>query len=171
MATDYDKFIIHPAHADGHDWDEFIEALERWDLEKSGHPKTGWSQILHPRTTLYRSKDEGPFDIVMVELTWIGDGTFGPFKKDRQYIKSNCSTCGRAMVGSGECNYCERDRGRRSSASRSRLYRRRHGIVQDQFSETCPVCGKVFLPKRSTARFCSTTCRVKAHRTKLTTSS
>ena len=83
MATNYDKFIIHPAYADGHDWDEFIEALERAGLEKSGHPKICWSQILHPRTTLFRSKDEGPFDIVTVELTWIGDGTDGPFKKDR----------------------------------------------------------------------------------------
>ena len=171
MATRYDKLIIDPAHADGHDWDEFIEALERAGLEKSGHPKLGWSQILHPRTTLYRSKDEGPFDIVMVELTWIGDGTFGPFKKDRRYIKSNCSTCGRAMVGGGECNYCERDRRRQQSAMRSRRYRYRHGIVQLRSFQSCPVCGKEFLPKRSTARFCSTTCRVKAHRTKLTTSS
>ena len=82
MATNYDKFIIHPAYADGHNWDEFIEALERAGLEKSGHPKICWSQILHPRSTLFRSKDEGPFDIVTVELTWIGDETDGPFKKD-----------------------------------------------------------------------------------------
>ena len=59
MATKYDKFIIHPAYADGHDWDEIIEALERAGIEKSGHPKICWSQILHPRTTLFRSKDEG----------------------------------------------------------------------------------------------------------------
>jgi len=163
MATNYDKFIIHPAYADGHDWDEFIEALERAGLEKSGHPKMCWSQILHPRTTLFRSKDEGPFDIVTVELTWIGDGTDGPFKKDRHYIKSNCSTCGRGMVGGGECNHCVRDRRRRQSAMRSRFYRRRHGIVKDRFLETCPVYGKEFRPKRSTALFCSTTCRVKAH--------
>ena len=77
MATHYDKFIIHPAHATGHDWDEFMAALERWDLEKSGHPKTGWTQILHPRTKLWRSKDEGPLDTVTVELTWIGDGIRG----------------------------------------------------------------------------------------------
>ena len=94
MATNYDKFIIHPAYADGHDWDEFIRALERAGIEKSGHPKMCWSQILHPRTTLFRSKDGGPFDIVTVELTWIGDGTLGPFKKDRRYFKSSCSSCG-----------------------------------------------------------------------------
>ena len=164
MATNYDKFIIHPAYDDGHDWDEFIEALERAGLEKSGHPKICWSQILHPRTTLFRSKDEGPFDIVTVELTWIGDGTDGPFKKDRHYIKSNCSTCGRGTVRGGVCNHCVRDRRRRQSPSRSSLYRRRHGIVKDRFLETCPVCGKEFRPKRSTARFFSTTCRVKNHR-------
>ena len=164
MATHYDKFIIHPAHATGHDWDEFMAALERWDLEKSGHPKTGWTQILHPRTTLWRSKDEGPLDTVTVELTWIGDGVRGSWKQDRRYCKSNCSTCGRAMVGGGECNYCVRDRRRRQSAMSSRFYRRRHGIVKDRFLVTCPVCGKEFRPKRSTARFCSTTCRVKAHR-------
>ncbi|CRY92880.1 hypothetical protein SynWH8103_02166 [Synechococcus sp. WH 8103] len=54
---------------------------------------------------------------------------------------------------------------------RSRRYRYRHGIVQLRSFQSCPVCGKEFRPKRSTARFCSTTCRVKAHRTKLTTSS
>ena len=38
MATRYDKLIIHPAHADGHDWDEFIEALEKDGLEKDESP-------------------------------------------------------------------------------------------------------------------------------------
>jgi len=56
MPPHYDKSIIHPAHATGHDCDEFMAALERWDLEKSGQPKTGWTQILHPRTTLLAVK-------------------------------------------------------------------------------------------------------------------
>ena len=168
MATRNDKFSIHPGYARGHDWDEFIEALEEAGLEKDESP-FGWSQILHPRATLWRSKDEGPFDIVTVELTWIGDGTDGPFKKDRHYIKSNCSTCGRGMVGGDECNYCVRDRRRQQSAMRSRFYRRRHGIVKDRFLETCPVCGKEFRPKRSTGRLCSTTCRAKAHRDNIRT--
>ena len=87
MTTNYDKFIIHPAYADGHDWDEFIEALEEAGLEKDESP-FGWSQILHPRTTLWRSKDEGPFDIVTVELTHTGQSIFGPFKDHRRFIKT-----------------------------------------------------------------------------------
>lgn len=46
-----------------------------------------------------------------MELIWIGDETDGPLKKDRHYIKSNCSTCGRDMVGGGEYNYYVRNRG------------------------------------------------------------
>jgi len=167
MATNYDKFIFRPVHAFGHDWDEFIEALEKSDLEKDESPD-GWSQILHPRTTLFRSKHEGPFDIVTVELTWSGDGKYGPWQRDLRFRKAKCRTCGRAMVVNNtvECNYCERDRRRQLSAARSRRYRYRHGIVQLRSFQSCPVCGKEFLPKRSTARFCSTTCRVKDHRLK-----
>ena len=169
MATRNDKFSIHPGYACGHDWNEFIEALEKAGLEKDESP-FGWSQILHPRTTLWRSKDEGPYDIVTVELTHIGQSIFGPFKDHRRFIKTECSRCGRAMVADdGVCRYCKRDAQRRQSATRSRLYRRRHGIVKDRFLDTCPVCGKEFRPKRSTARFCSTTCRVKAHRDNIRT--
>jgi hypothetical protein len=30
----------------------------------------------------------------------------------------------------------------------------------------CPVCGEPFTPSRSDARYCSTTCRVRAHRSR-----
>jgi len=164
MATRNEKFSIHPGYACGHDWDEFIEALEEAGLEKDESP-FGWSQFLHPRTTLFRSKDEGPLDIVTVELTHIGQSIFGPFEHHRRFIKTECSRCGRAMVADdGVCSYCKRDAQRRQSARRSRRYRYRHGIVQLRSFQSCPVCGKEFLPKRSTARFCSTTCRVKNHR-------
>ena len=166
MATKNDKFHIHPAYAHGHDWEEFIEALEIAGLEKSESP-FGWSQILHPRTTLFRSKDEGPLDIVTVELTHTGQSLFGPIERHRRYVKTKCPTCGRAMVAGGdECNYCERHSKRRQAADRSRRYRQRHGLVKHLPIQQCAQCGWLFEPKRSTARFCSTTCRVKAHRIK-----
>ena len=33
--------------------------------------------------------------------------------------------------------------------------------------KTCEQCGRVFEAKRSTARFCSSSCRIKAHRAKV----
>ncbi len=89
MATRNDKFSIHPGYACGHDWDEFIEALEEAGLEKDESP-FGWSQILHPRTTLWRSEGEGPFDIVTVELTHTGQSIFGPFEHHCRFRKTEC---------------------------------------------------------------------------------
>ena len=76
MTTHDDKFHIHPGLPDGHDWDEFIEALEEFGLEKRTTPDGSWLQFLHPRTTLWRSKDGGPFNIITIELTLIGVGGF-----------------------------------------------------------------------------------------------
>ena len=171
MTTHDDKFLIHPGYPVGHQpiaryWDEFIEALEEFGLEKRTTPSGRWSQILCPRTTLHSSRHLGrPFNIITVELTDIGGGRFGPYQERRRYFKTKCPTCGRAMVaGLDECFYCERHRRQRKGAERSRRYRYRHGIVLEPSFKSCPVCGKEFLPKRSTARFCSTTCWVTAHR-------
>ena len=175
MATKNDKFHIHPAYAHGHDWEEFIEALIEEGLEKHDH-QFGWRQIVQPRTTLWRSKEDGPFDIISVELTTANSSIFGLEETQRRYLKVKCRECGRAMVqGKGAvyktvptdiCTYCERDHQRSFARNRSRRYRQRHGLVKHLPIQQCAQCGWLFEPKRSTARFCSTTCRVKAHRIK-----
>ena len=58
-----------------------------------------------------------------------------------------------------ERRYNERNDYRRDWMRRHRAERRTRPSVRK-----CPQCGKEFQPKRSDARFCSTTCRVKAHR-------
>ena len=166
MATRNDKFSIHPGYADGDDWEEFLDALVEFGLDKQS-TQFSWSQISNPRTETWRVREDGPIHIAVV-FTLSGSSLLGPYQDEKRFFKRTCKTCGRAMVGGyDDCRYCRRDRARRQSAHRSRLYRHRHGIVQRQFSATCPVCGKEFRPKRSTARFCSTTCRVKAHSNKV----
>ena len=140
MATRNDKFSIHPGYACGHDWDEFIEALEEAGLEKDESP-FGWSQILHPRTTLWRSKDEGPFDIVTVELTHTAVD-IRPFEHHCRLRKTECHgagapwwrTEGFADIANGATND--------GSPQRAHVSTGAHGIVKDRFLETCPVCGK-----------------------------
>jgi len=72
---------------------------------------------------------------------------------------SRCQGCGRFFyltdVRRTTCNGC------RAKAEREKK-RRQRGT--DLSARACQHCGATFTPKRSTARFCSTRCRVAAHR-------
>jgi predicted nucleic acid-binding Zn ribbon protein len=81
--------------------------------------------------------------------------------------KWTCLTCGHSFAdGRDICNHCELDRQRKLHRQYSQDYRIRHGLVNPRFSATCDHCGVTFRPKRSTRRFCSSSCRLKAHRLK-----
>jgi hypothetical protein len=56
------------------------------------------------------------------------------------------------------CDDCQRLERNWKNAERRRL---------SPESRTCAQCGETFAPKRSDARFCSTRCRVAAHRARL----
>ena len=164
MAIRNDKIHIWPGNPEGHDWNDFLDALAEKGLERSDSELGFWTQIVEPRSTITSPEDLFP-NRLLVQFTMIGHGLLGPWKRNVIAWHSNCKSCGREMVGgTDECRHCKRDRVRRQNAARSRQYRYRAGLVKRRFLETCPVCGKEFRPKRSTARFCSTTCRVKAHR-------
>jgi len=164
MATRNDKIHVWPGRPEGHDWNDFLDALAEMGLERSESELGFWTELVEPRSTITSPEDSIPNRLV-VQFGMVGFGLMGPWKRTVMAWHSNCKACGREMVGGTDfCQYCERDRKRRLSADRSRRYRWRSGQVKRRFLETCPVCGKEFRPKRSTARFCSTTCRVKNHR-------
>ena len=168
MANQNDKFTIDPRYAYGHDWEEFLDALVEFGLDKHT-TQYSWSQISNPRTETWRIREDGPVYIA-VAFNLSGVSLLGPEQSKMRFFKQQCRTCGRAMVGGhDDCRYCRRDHERKQSADRSRRYRQRHGLVKHLPIQQCAQCGWLFEPKRSTARFCSSTCRVKAHRIKVTT--
>jgi hypothetical protein len=76
-----------------------------------------------------------------------------------------CPVCQSWFIGHRRTGFCSGDcrqqhRRQQNTATVQRLrQRRRDSIWQD-----CAHCSAEFTPKRSTARFCSTACRVAAHR-------
>ena len=164
MATRNDKIHVWPGTPCGHDWNDFLAALAEMGLERSENELGFWTQIVEPRSTITSPEDLWPNQLI-VEFGMAGYGLMGPWERTVRAWHSNCKSCGREMVsGTDICKHCKRDRVRQMNAARSRRYRYRAGLVKHRFIETCPVCGKEFRPKRSTARFCSSRCRVASHR-------
>jgi hypothetical protein len=97
---------------------------------------------------------------------------------------SGSPTCLRRCAGCGvkvrlsiyaPCRYCRECAARRKAEANRRAQRRRRywekrvrhkaaGLVEGTLA--CAHCGKRFRPQRSSARYCSTRCRVAAHRHK-----
>jgi hypothetical protein len=85
-----------------------------------------------------------------------------------------CGCCGRATADKIEtgtrrnCRPCQMEYDRAMQRAYTALWRIRKygesGIPSRVFTKECNHCGSVFQPKRSTAQFCSTKCRVAAHR-------
>jgi hypothetical protein len=66
------------------------------------------------------------------------------------------------------CQQCVRLEEQRQRRERHRLAMRRwRGSDVPHDDRSCPQCGSIFTPERSTAHYCSTRCRVAAHRAKL----
>jgi hypothetical protein len=62
---------------------------------------------------------------------------------------------------STRCDHCEPGHRRKLAAASAR---KRRAAAAAQRSAICQHCGITFTPQRSTARFCSTVCRVASHR-------
>ena len=60
------------------------------------------------------------------------------------------------------CNICQAEHLRQLKVESDRRYRAKRATPKPE--QPCAHCGEMFTPKRSTARFCSTKCRVAAHR-------
>ena len=80
-------------------------------------------------------------------------------------IKGTCQSCGAETVDNPkQCNACKLDDRRRWNRINARKSRRRTGKVTTPAVIFCRHCGKAFEPQRSTAKYCSSHCRVTAHR-------
>ena len=103
---------------------------------------------------------------------WEGNGFAGPATvKTFDIWHQPCPCCdevmlrltkpGAAPFGRSVCLPCKADRKRSTDTARKR--RQRAAAAPDP-ATTCAHCGETFTRKRSTAQFCSTRCRVAAHR-------
>lgn len=107
-------------------------------------------------------------------LTWIvyGKALDGPYESIRVTRRTTCPHCGHeaaSLPSTGNllqrvCRNCRLDHQRAMDRLAARRRRRRSGEVVDRSEASCAHCGNPFTPKRSTATFCSTKCRVGAHR-------
>jgi hypothetical protein len=94
-----------------------------------------------------------------------------------------CSDCGEEELMLPRAKYCKECRERRAAESNRTNQRRRRkretnrrqlaaghlrrtGYFLMRLPIACAGCGQAFTPKRSTGRYCSTRCRVAAHRAK-----
>ena len=64
------------------------------------------------------------------------------------------------------CYTCNKVHQRWTSKNRSWAYRRRSGLVPAIPDKKCLQCNKTFIPARSSAKFCSSKCRLQCHRAK-----
>lgn len=88
----------------------------------------------------------------------------------------SCQSCGEQMLRdphreswqADHCQRCLREWKRESNRKSAKSYREsnKHKTAVVHQPIACTVCGALFTPKRSTAKFCSGKCRVAAHRQK-----
>jgi hypothetical protein len=83
--------------------------------------------------------------------------------------KHDCPLCGATVAGliaGRTCAACNIERTLERNRANARSWRQRKGLIKRPDEQQCPHCLETFTPKRSTAQFCSTRCRVAAHRGK-----
>jgi ferredoxin len=154
-AKDPDHYMIQPYIFNPHGcrWDDLRNHL----IQLSQHP-TDREWVLDFK--------EGVTKCGARFMTWSAGHRNG-FQRSATVVQKTCLTCGHFFAGGQRiCNHCELDWQRKLHRQYSQDYRIRHGLVNPRFSATCDHCGVTFRPKRSTRRFCSSSCRLKAHRLK-----
>ena len=144
----------------------FTHCLRLTDIVLSGKPQDGtWSCDLekcHPPGRLF------------IDHVWFYPGS-EEWRKEPEWLSTtyrqeSCSTCDELMLkslsagGDRLCRQCQREERRAAERKASMAYRIRHGLKKTPESTQCAECGATFSPKRSTAKYCSSYCRVRAHR-------
>jgi hypothetical protein len=102
--------------------------------------------------------------------------------RERSMHRRTCTRCGASYLGRRRWRHCPAcARAHTALLSRARQQRRRArekrerhiaaGLargdgryIYEEVGRCCDHCGAHFMPKRTTARYCSTRCRVAAHR-------
>ena len=97
------------------------------------------------------------------ELSWLKLGVL-PCSNCNQhsYFDSRAALDGRV---SRRCHSCSQMSKKENARVSSAVYRAKHRV--DKEPQPCAHCGELFTPKRSTAKFCSSSCRVAVHRAKV----
>jgi ribosomal protein L32 len=167
---------LHPRHHDvsGCRWElvePFLHDQERLAKDQPPEDRPGllgcWSAVKDVRWAI--GWDEKPV------LAWVvyGKSLFGPYERDRFAWRTKCPNCGHdaaSLVTNHRspiqrcCRVCRLDHERAMARLAARRRRRAKGEVTTPAVIPCTHCGTIFTPKRSTAQFCSTACRVAAHR-------
>ena len=94
----------------------------------------------------------------------------------REFKLHKCNHCGAEMLRDPKskswradyCNHCQKKHKRFENRQAAKAYRQRnrHKTIVVHEPIACSHCGERFNPQRSTAKYCSTNCRVAAHRSK-----
>ena len=127
----------------------------------------------------------GLAESIATELPRLDDGTMvlavrlltsgligAPQILEKVLTLQRCHTCGEEMLRdpysrswkADHCQTCNREIKRSSNRKAAKTYRINNGLVKTLLFVECAHCGNRFVPKRSTATFCSTKCRVANHR-------
>jgi hypothetical protein len=126
---------------------------------------------------------DGLAESLATELPRLDDGTMVLVARyltddqtitERRFTLQPCQSCTADMLRdphrrswkADHCQSCLREIKRASNRKSAKTYRINNGMVKTPLFVDCAHCGERFAPKRSTARFCSTACRVAAHRAK-----
>lgn len=110
---------------------------------------------------------------LVLAWTLYGKSLGGPYERNLCTWRSTCPNCGHDAAGLHVndrspiqrcCKACRLNHELTMSRLAARRRRRAKGEVTTPQWMHCTHCSSVFQPKRSTAQFCSTKCRVAAHR-------
>ena len=165
-----------PFGADGCRWELIMPMLQEMlveseaDAPESEFFKGCWSGVKDIRTGI--NPETG-----REFISWVhhGNALFGgAFEWQKVAYKTVCPNCGHdaANLCSTDsliqrcCKNCRLGHERAMARNAAKRRRRAKGEVTTPMMKACETCGEMFFVERSTARFCSTKCRVAAHRSK-----
>lgn len=167
----------NPWTVEGHLWDEVLPTLKDW----SNTPRRCWGTYgYYQGRVLHLEQKDGVIRWQFFRFS--EEGSPEPSNlHDCAVVERPCPDCGRGMAvpwsdrnrsyerrtgPPPRCCHCQQTLERQWNRKAARTYRIDNGMAKTPLWVHCNHCGERFAPQRSTARFCSTACRVAAHRAK-----